>query len=59
MEFTNTNVLVEKQPYQEFKKQLIDRGMSFSQWVRDKIEEELGRNENGKSAIASIAGGGG
>lgn len=39
--FTNTNVLLEKKPYQEFKKQLIDKGMSFSQWVRDKIDEEL------------------
>ncbi len=36
-----TNLLLEKGPYQELRKRLVDRDMSFSEWVRIKIEEEL------------------
>jgi len=36
-----TTLVVEVAPYRELRKILIDRGISFAEWVRSKIDEEL------------------
>jgi len=41
MDKITTNIVIEREQYQAIKKRLIDKRISFSQWVRDRITEEL------------------
>lgn len=42
---TTTTVLINIELHKRLKKKLIDKGVSFSEWVRLKMEEELDRAE--------------
>ena len=39
--------MVEPHRYRELRKHLIDRGISISDWVEEKIDEELGTKPEG------------
>ena len=45
MDYVKTNIVVDRTALQELRKRLIDRRISFSKWVRDKIDEELAAGE--------------